>query len=148
MTTVTETTHGGDGTRHSGYVDRIRDLAVEAREARETFDPPERTEPRSDETAGATEADERALECARDGVGPVVGLYIEAHSAAWDVEFSGEELRLLHRALNDWLSLYARCYGVDLDASFSIREAAEILLKTHNVRDTAQLLTCVPPRRG
>ncbi|WP_170864772.1 hypothetical protein [Halogranum amylolyticum] len=144
---MAETTDGGDGPRHSGYVDRIRDLAAEAREARETFDPPERTDPSGDGEA-ATEADERALRCARDGVGPVVALYVEAHSAAWDVEFSGEELRLLHRALNDWLSLYARCYGVDLDAAFSIREAAELLLKTHDICDTAQLLTCVPPRRG
>jgi hypothetical protein len=140
---MAEATDGDELERHSGYVHRIRDLAAEAREARETFDPPASTG-----TSVAGDADERALECARDGVGPVVALYIEAHSAAWDVEFSGEELRLLHRALNDWLSLYARCYGVDLDAAFSIREAAEILLKTHNVRDTAQLLTCVPPRRG
>lgn len=121
-------------TAHSGYVHRIRDLADEAQEARRTFEPPD------------AERDERALRYARDGVGPVVGLYIEAHTAQWDVAFSAEELRLLHRALNDWLTLYARCYDVDLDAAFSIREAAEVLLKTHNVRDTAQLLTCVPPR--
>lgn len=126
-----------DSTRHSVYVGRIRTLAADAQEARETFDPP---------AVGTDEAEDRALACARDGVGPVVALYIEAHSAAWDVAFSEEELRLLHRALNDWLSLYARCYGVDLDASFSIREAAELLLKTHDIRDTAQLMTCVPPR--
>lgn len=123
---------------HSGYVNRIRDLADEARAARESFVPPEETR---------DSADERALQCARDGVGPVVALYVEAHTAQWDVAFSEEELHLLHRALNDWLTCYARCYGVDLDASFSIREAAELLLKTHNVRDTAQLMTCVPSRR-
>lgn len=144
---MAETDDSSESERHSGYVHRIRDLAAEAREARRTFDPPESVETGDDRPSDAVDPDERALRCARDGVGPVVALYIEAHTAAWDVEFSGEELRLLHRALNDWLSLYARCYGVDLDASFSIREAAEVLLKTHNVRDTAQLLTCVPSRR-
>jgi hypothetical protein len=135
---VTETDDSRPDATHSGYVHRIRDLADEARAARESFTPPEAT---------SEPPDERALRCARDGVGPVVALYVEAHTARWDVAFSAEELRLLHRALNDWLTCYARCYGVDLDASFSIREAAELLLKTHNVRDTAQLLTCVPSRR-
>jgi hypothetical protein len=121
---------------HSGYVDRVRSLASEAASAREAFDPPP-----------SERADDRATEVARDGVGPVVGLYVEARTAEWDVEFSAEEHRLLHRALNDWLTLYARCYGVDLDADFTVREAAEVLLQTHNVRDTAQLLTCVPSRR-
>lgn len=49
--------------------------------------------------------------------------------------------------MNDWLTMYARCYGVDLDADFTVREAAEVLLRTHDVVDTAQLLTCVPERR-
>jgi hypothetical protein len=120
---------------HSGYVDRIRSLASEAASAREEFDPPARDS-----------ADDRATAVARDGVGPVVGLYVEARTAEWDVEFSAEEHRLLHRALNDWLAMYARCYGVELDADFTIREAAELLLQTHNVRDVAQLLTCVPSR--
>lgn len=57
------------------------------------------------------------------------------------------EFELLHRAMNDWLTMYARCYGVDLDADFTVREAAEVLLRTHDVVDTAQLLTCVPERR-
>ncbi|AFK20421.1 hypothetical protein E6P09_13055 [Haloferax mediterranei ATCC 33500] len=121
---------------HVRFGERVRDLAAEARQARETFDPP-------DEST----ADERALECARDGVGPVVSLYIEARTGGRMVEFTETEFQLLHRTLNDWLTLYARCYEVDLDADFTIREAAEVLLKTHNVRDTAQLLTCVPARR-
>ncbi|KAB1193868.1 hypothetical protein GJR96_10640 [Haloferax sp. MBLA0076] len=120
---------------HVRFGERVRTLAAEARQARERFDPP-------DESA----ADERALVCARDGVGPAVSLYIEARTGGRMVEFTREEFRLLHRALNDWLTLYARCYGVELDADFTIREAAEVLLRTHNVRDTAQLLTCVPAR--
>jgi hypothetical protein len=121
---------------HSGYVDRIRSLAEEARTERDSFDSPP-----------VEAAEERALECAREGVGPVVALYIEARTAAWDVEFSPEELRLLHRALNDWLTMYAACYGVDVDPDVTIRTAAEVLLETHNVRDTAQLVTHVPERR-
>ncbi|WP_396612232.1 hypothetical protein ACH9L7_02800 [Haloferax sp. S1W] len=121
---------------HARFGKRVRNLAAEARSVRESFDPPD------DENA-----DERAMSYAREGVGPVVSLYIEARTGGQMVEFTQEEFRLLHRALNDWLSLYARCYGVELDADFTIREAAEILLKTHNVRDTAQLLTCVPARR-
>ncbi|UVE50172.1 hypothetical protein KU306_14895 [Haloferax larsenii] len=121
---------------HVRFGQRARDLAAEAREARESFEPPD------DERA-----DERAISYAREGVGPAVSLYIEARTGGTMVRFTEDEFRLLHRALNDWLSLYARCYGVELDADFTIREAAEILLKTHNVRDTAQLLTCVPTRR-
>ncbi|ELZ94158.1 hypothetical protein C440_11073 [Haloferax mucosum ATCC BAA-1512] len=120
---------------HVRFGERVRDLAAEARQAKSAFDPPP-------ESA----ADERALECARDGVGPAVALYIEARTGGRMVEFTEREFRLLHRTLNDWLSLYTRCYGVELDADFTIREAAEVLLKTHNTRDTAQLLTCVPAR--
>jgi hypothetical protein len=127
----------GDGVRererHSGYYPRIADLAAEARHERETFD--------------GTGADEqRALEYARDGLGSVVALYIEARTAEWDVEFSGRELDLLHRATNDYLSLYTRCHGVAFDTDTTVREVAEILLKTHNIVDTAQLVTKVPER--
>ncbi|WP_411966819.1 hypothetical protein [Haloferax sp. YSSS75] len=132
---------GGDLTdrdrdpEHVQFGERVRSLAAEARSAREQFDPP-----------ATANADERALKCARDGVGPVVSLYVEARTGGRMVEFTSEEFRLLQRALNDWLAMYARCYGVDLDADFTIREAAEMLLRTHNVLDTAQLLTCVPER--
>ncbi|KAB1198767.1 MULTISPECIES: hypothetical protein [Haloferax] len=120
---------------HVRFGERVRSLAVEARRERQQFDPP-----------SESAADERALACARDGVGPAVSLYIEARTGGTMVEFTREEFRLLQRALNDWLTLYARCYGVDLDADFTIREAAEVLLRTHNILDTAQLLTCVPER--
>jgi hypothetical protein len=48
--------------------------------------------------------------------------------------------------MNDWLELYAACYGTDLDAAFTVREAAEILVRTENVRHTAEVLTKVPER--
>jgi hypothetical protein len=119
----------------SGYRERIDDLAARAERDRETFDPPENP---PDE--------ERAMEFLREGLGPLVALYLEAHTAEWDVEFSGAELAQFHRATNDWLVLYARCHGVPMDPDTTIRKAAELLVETHNIRDTAQLLTHVPPR--
>jgi hypothetical protein len=127
----------GDRERHSGYYSRIADLADEARHERETFEPP-------DGPDGVDE--ERALRYARDGLGDVVALYIEARTAEWDVEFSARELELLHRATNDYLSLWARCHGVAFDTDATVREAAELVLKTHNIVDTAQLMTKVPER--
>ena len=119
--------------RHSGYYARIADLAEAASHERETFD--------------ATDADEtQAVEYARDGLGDVVALYLEARTAEWDVEFSGRELDLLHQATNDYLSLYTRCHGVTFDTDVTVREVAEVLLKTHNIVDTAQLVTKVPDR--
>ncbi len=119
----------------STYWPRIRELAAEARREREVFDPP--TDPPDEE---------RAASYVRSGVGPVVATYVEARTADRDVALSAEEHRLLERALNDWLSLYAECYGVDFDAAFTVRETAELLVQTHNLRDSVQLLTCVPPR--
>ena len=125
---------GAGGERHSGYYPRIADLAETARHERESFD-------ESSETG-----EERALAYARDGLGDVVALYIEARTAEWDVEFSARELDLLHRATNDYLSLYTRCHGVAFDTDVTVREVAEVLLKTHNIVDTAQLVTKVPGR--
>lgn len=117
---------------NSAYYDRIVALADEARCAREAFEPL------------ATPDEERAMEYLQTGVGPTVGLYIEARTADEPVRFSPDEMALLERAMNDWLALYARCYGVALDPEFTVREAAELLIDTHNITDTAQLLTKVP----
>lgn len=114
--------------------DRIATLADQARRDRETFEPP--TEPPDEE---------QAVAFLQDGVGPAVGLYIEAHTGDDPDRLSPTELSLLKRAMNDWLTLYARCYGVSIDADFTVREAAELLLDTHNIQDTAQLLTQTPP---
>lgn len=137
--------NGGDGgappgrepdpaVRPSPYVHRVRDLADEAREARRTTDVGEEPDP------------EAALEHARDGLGPVVALYVEAHTGGRRTRFSGEELSLLHRATGDWLTCYARAHGVDHDAEVTVREAAEALLDTHDVTDVARVLTGVPGR--
>ncbi|MUV58761.1 hypothetical protein SAMN04487947_2220 [Halogeometricum rufum] len=131
---------GGERTaedgRHSGHVEEIRSLAASARAERRRFEAPP--------DGGA---DERALSYVREGVAPVTGVYVEAHTGGDHARFSQTELDLLHRALNDWLSLYARCYGVDVDPDATVRTAAEILLQTHDAREVARLLTDVPPRR-
>ena len=120
----------------SEYGDRIADLAERARRDRETFEPPE-TPP----------DEEAALTYARDGVGPVVAIYVDARAGAdAPVAFDPAEFELLERAMNDWLELYAACYGVEIDAAFTVREAAELLIDTHDINDTAMLLTGVQPR--
>ncbi len=119
---------------HSEYWNRIAANADRARRARERFEPPE--DPPDEE---------RAMDLLRDGLGPLVATYVEARTGGGEpTAFSEVEFTLLQRALNDWLELYALCYGVDLDAAFTVREAAELLIETHNVRDTARALTKVP----
>ncbi len=93
----------------------------------------------------ATPAD--ADEYLRDGAGQAVWLYVEARTGGRLVPFSEAEFDALERAMNRWLECYATCHGVDLEASFTVREAAELLLETRNIVDTAQLLTRVPERR-
>jgi hypothetical protein len=48
--------------------------------------------------------------------------------------------------MNAWLECYAACYGVDLDAEFTLRTAAEALVDTHDIGDVARVLTKVPER--
>lgn len=82
----------------------------------------------------------------RDGAGQAIWLYVEARTGGRMVPFSSAELTALRHAMNCWLECYTRCYGVDLEAEFTVREAAELLLETRNVDDVGQLLTGVPPR--
>ncbi len=113
---------------------RIAELSERARRDREAFETPE--DP-PDEAA--------AIEYLTDGVGDVVALYIDARTGE-KVRFDDAEFALLERALNDWLELYAACYGTDLEGAYSVREAAELLIDTHSIRETAVLLTHVPER--
>jgi hypothetical protein len=119
----------------SQYSDRIDALAADAERARESFDPP--VDP-PDEA--------RAMAFCRDGVGEAIAVYVDARSGEWD-RFGEEEFDRLERALNDYLELYARCYGVEIDAEYSVRTAAEALLDTHDITDVARILTGVPDRR-
>lgn len=147
----------------SRYADRIASLAAEARAARARFDPDvpqedgregagdgSRREPRRPATGGArtelagtavSDSAEAALVAARDGLGPVVSVYVEARTADEPVRFSQRELDRLHAATSDWLAVYARCRGVDADPDATVREAAELLVDTHDVTDVAALLT-------
>jgi hypothetical protein len=115
-----------------GGPDDAEALLERAREERRTFEPP-------------AEPDERALSYLREGLWPVLERYIELRANGEPP--SRTEHDALERALNAWLELYACCYGVEIDAEFAVREAAELFVDTHNVRDTAQLLTDVPARR-
>ena len=115
------------------YVDRIATLERRVEAVRNSFDP----DPPDDE---------RAMDLVRDGFGPTVSLYCEARTGDSWVRFDDEAFTRLEGVMNDWLDLYARCYGVRLDGTYGIREAAELLVDTHNARDTAQVLTGVPDR--
>ena len=135
----------------AAYADRIAELAAAARAERERFAPPTAFVEGNDATepvrvAGVDVADraEGALVAARDGLGPVIGAYVDARAGDDPVRFSESELRRLHAATNDWLAVYARCYGVETDPDVTVREAAEVLLDTRNAVDVASLLTGVP----
>ena len=122
----------------SRYGPRIAALARRAERDRE------RVEHRDAATLDEPEAN-RYL---REGVGPAIWVYVEGRTGGRLVRFSEAEFRALEGAMNDWLTCYARCHGVDLDADFSLREAAELLVDTRNVHDVGQLLTGVPARAG
>jgi len=118
----------------SRYRDRIAELAREAERATAEFDPPD--DPPDER---------RARRLLRDGFGPALSVYIEARSGEWE-RFGESEFADLERAMNDWLELYAACYGVDMESNVTVRKAAEALIDTHNVYDVARILTSVPER--
>ncbi|KOX94297.1 hypothetical protein [Haloarcula rubripromontorii] len=115
------------------YHDRVQTLSRRAETVRKSLDPNPPDE-------------ERAMEVLRDGFGPTVALYCEARTGSRWVRFSESEFERLEGAMNDWLDCYAACYGVELAGTYGIREAAELLVDTHNARDVAQVLTGVPGR--
>lgn len=117
------------------YGERIDELARRAERDRTAFDPP------SDPPAP-----ERALEFLRDGFGQAVLVYVQARTGGEQIRFGHREFDRLERAMNDWLGLYTACYGVDYEPEFTVREAAELLVRTEDLRDVAQLLTNVPER--
>ncbi len=82
----------------------------------------------------------------RDGAGQAIWCYVEARTGGRLVALSAAEFEALERAMNRWLECYTRCYGVDLEAEFTVRVAAELLLETQNVDDVGQILTGVPER--
>lgn len=127
---------GDDESTAGEYDERVRTLAARAARDRAAFEPP-----------AAPPDEERAMEYLRDGAGQAIALYVHARTGGRTVPFTGEQLSALREAMNTWFSLYARCYGVSLDAEFTVHQAAEALLDTRNVADAARILTGVPPRR-
>jgi len=121
------------GAERSTHWDRVQELAARAQRDRERFeapaDPPD---------------EERAMRYLREGVGPAISVYVEGRTGGDLAAFSEVEVSLLEDAVSTWLGLYARCYGVDRDVDVSLRQAAELLVDTRNVADTAALLTRVP----
>ncbi len=122
-----------DGPPAEGFHERIWDLRERADRHVETFEPP----------ASPPDTDE-AMTYLSDGAGPAVSLYLEARTGGTMVHFPPPEYHALEGSMNDWLELYAACYGADIEAEFVLRTAAETLLDTHNIHDVARVLTGVP----
>jgi hypothetical protein len=114
--------------------DRIAELSARVRADRESFEPP--ADP-PDEAA--------AVEYLRRGAGEAVSVYVDARTGEL-IHIDPADFDRLEDALNESLSLYAACYGVEAEFDRSVREAAEVLVDTHNIHETAQVLTHVPPR--
>jgi hypothetical protein len=117
------------------FHERIWDLADEATEVCAAFEPP--ADPPDEE---------RAMEYLREGAGPAVALFLEARTGGQMVRFPPDEYHALEGTMNAYLDLYCACYGVDVEGEFQLREAAELLVDTHNIKDVAQILTGVPER--
>ncbi len=115
------------------FTERIWDLSERVEAERAAFEPP--TDP---------PAEDQAMAFLRDGAGPAISLYVEARTGRHMIHFPPEPYHALESAMNDWLELYAACYGVDMDADFALREAASLLIDTRNIKDVAELLTKVP----
>ncbi len=122
-------------TAQQRFTTRIHELAETATEDCAAFEPPQ-----------SPPDAEKAMEYLREGAGPAISLYVEARTGGLMVHFPPEEHHALEGAMNDWLELYAACYGVDITAEYALREAAELLIDTHNIKDVAQILTGVPER--
>jgi hypothetical protein len=128
-----ETNGGANGSDRSVYWERVQALSSRAQRDSERFEPPE-----------GPPDEERAMRYLREGVGPAISVYVEGRTGGDLAAFSDVEVSLLEAAVSTWLGLYARCYDVERDVDVSIRQAAELLVDTRNVADTAALLTRVP----
>lgn len=117
----------------TGGEDRsIEALAAEARRARETA-----------ETPADPPDEEGAMAALREGLGPVVSRYVAARTGEYE-RLSATQHDALHRATNDWLAVYARHHGAEVDPDVTVRAVAEAVLDTHDIATAARLLTRVP----
>jgi len=115
---------------------RVDEVAAEAAAAAESFEPP-----------AAPPDEDEATRIVREGLGPTVSLFVEVRTGGRSVHLPPATYDRLEGAMNDWLGMYARCYGVELDADYELRTAAQLLVDTHDARDVARILTGVPDRR-
>lgn len=113
------------------FHDKLQELLLRAQNFEENLDP----DPPDEETA---------MRVLRRGFGPTVSLYVEARTGGRMVEFKSDEFTSLELVMNDWLEMYSRCYGYEVDHGYTVREAAELLVETRNIRDTAEILTQLP----
>jgi len=112
---------------------RIWDLREQANEDLAEFTPP-RNPPK----------EERAMSYLTAGAGPAVSVYVEARTSGLMVHFPPDQYEALESTMNDYLELYAACYGRDIDAEYTVRTAAEALIDTRDIGDVARILTHVP----
>lgn len=130
---ATDTTDGaGDAVANDPHGARVRRLHRRLERDRSAFDPP-----------ADPPAESEALRYLREGVGQAVLVYVDAHVEGHD-RFTSETFDALEETMNGYLELYAACYGRSIDASCSIRTAAELLIETRDITDVAVLLTRVP----
>lgn len=118
----------------SDLAERVTAVTEEAAAARERVDAADEDDPAA------------ALDAVRDGLWPVLRVYIDARRTG--VRLDPDEQAALDTAVDDWLAVYAAHHGYRVDPNVPVREAAEAFLDTHNIRDTAAVLTGVPERRG
>ena len=119
------------------FLDGVEDLNQKFREDHEDFFSKSVVERRGIENGN---------EYLKNGVGPAVLLYIGARSKHGITPITPEQFQNIENNMNGWLELYARCHGEEIEASFSLREAAVLFIETHNIFDVAQILTRIPER--
>lgn len=116
----------------SELAERVESVTADAAAAREAVEATERTDR------------DAAFDALREGFWPVLRVYIDARRT--NVRLDPAEQAALDEALNDWLAVYAAHFGYTIDPEIPVREAAEAFLDTHNIRQTAAVLTGVPER--
>ena len=87
-----------------------------------------------------------ALDCLMIGFGPAIAMYIEARIKGKLIPITPEQFERIESVMNGWLEIYAKYYGEDIEANFSIREASLLFLETHDIQDVAEMLTKIPKK--